>query len=375
MHIGFDVTTLEGQMTGVGYYSARLLAHLLQRDDPWRYELLSNRAAPHLTPVLDGAASRARGPRGPRMPLRPLWQQFVLPFWLHFARLDLCHFTNSLVPLAARQRLVVTIHDMSLFLFPQFQRPRSLLLARPLVKPSARRAHAIITVSASAKADIVRVLGVPAASVHVIYEAAGPHFHPVQERATLAAVQARYALPDRFILFVGSVEPRKNLTRLVAALAVLRQRGLRTPLLIAGQWGPLPYGELARAIERLALADQVRFLGYVPTADLAPLYSLATIFALPSLYEGFGLPLLEAMACGAPVAVSNNPALAEIAGDAAALFDPHDVESLAETLAGLLTDEDRRANLRARGLARTAVFSWSRAAAETAALYRQVMAQ
>ena len=374
MRIGYDVTTLEGQMTGVGYYSAHLLAHLLRRADPWCFELLSNRRSPHLAHALAGAIVPPVGPRGPSMPLRPLWLQVVLPLWLRQLNLDVCHFTNSLLPLAAHGRMIVTVHDMSLFLFPRYHRPRSLLMARPLIKPSVRRAQAIITVSASAKADLVRVLGVPASMVHVIYEAAAPQFRVLHDAANLAAVRQRYALPDRFLLYADTIEPRKNLVRLVEALALLHHRGLHVPLLIAGQWGPLPYHDLLATIERLGLREAVRFVGYVPTEDLVALYNLATVFVFPSIYEGFGLPIIEAMACGAAVLTSNGSSLAEIAGAAATLADPHDPEALAEALVTLLSDDAQRFAQRTRGLARATEFSWARTAAETAAIYRQVMA-
>lgn len=374
IRVGYDVTTLEGQMTGVGYYSARLLAHLLRRTDPWHYELLSNRRSPQLAQLVNGDGARAKGPRCPIMPLRPLWLQAALPIWLRRLNLDVCHFTNFLLPLAAHGRLIVTMHDMSLFFFPRYHRPRSLLMARPLIKPSAHRAQAIITVSASAKADIVRVLGVPAACVHVIHEAAAPQFRRLHDAATLASVRDRYALPETFILYAGTIEPRKNLVRLVEALALLDRRGVHAPLLIAGQWGPLPYHELRATIERLGLQSSVRFVGYVPTADLVALYNLAAVFAFPSIYEGFGLPIIEAMACGAPVLTSDRSAPAEIAGAAATLVNPLDPQALAEGLFDLLTDPARRAAAQQRGLARAAEFSWTRAAAETAALYRQVMA-
>jgi len=154
----------------------------------------------------------------------------------------------------------------------------------------------------------------------------------------------------------------------------VHSRGLRVPLLIAGQWGPLPYHSLMAAIEHTGMQQAVRFIGYVPTADLAALLNLATVFVFPSLYEGFGLPIIEAMACGAPVLTSNCSAPAEIAGGAATLVNPLESQALAEGLYALLTDADLRASQRQRGLARATEFSWPRAAAETAALYRQVMA-
>lgn len=372
MRIGYDVTTLEGDMTGVGFYTARLLAHLLQRDDGWTYELLSNRRTTRLPSDQIVRAMRVKGPSGPFMPLRPLWLQAVMPLWLAHSGLDVCHFTNSLVPLAAPGRLLVTIHDMSLFLFAGYQRPRTRLIVRPLVKPSARRAQAVITVSQSAKADIVRILGIPADRVHVIYEAAAPHFRPLDNPDCLESVRARYRLPEQFLLYAGTIEPRKNLVRVIEALAEVHRRGRRVPLVLVGQWGPRAYPELKATIERLALTSFVRFLGYVSTADLVALYNLATVFVFPSEYEGFGLPVVEAMASGLPVVAADRSSLAEIVGDGGCCVDPYAVETIADTIVRLLHDPDLRAGLRQRGLARAAEFSWQHAAAQTAALYAHV---
>lgn len=374
MRIGYDVTTLEGTMTGVGFYTARLLAHLLGREDGWRYELLSNRPAAHLSIEPAVRSPRVRGPSGPFMPLRPLWLQAVMPVWLARRRLDVCHFTNSLLPLAAPGRLIVTIHDMSLFMFSQYQRPRTQLVVRPLVRPSAQRAQAVITVSQSAKADIVRLLGIAPDRVHVIYEAAAQHFRPLNNTGHLDAVRANYQLPAQFLLYVGTIEPRKNLVRVVEALAEVHQRGHPVPLILVGQWGPRTYRELMAAIERLDMTPHVRFLGYVPTADLVALYNLATMFVFPSEYEGFGLPVVEAMACGTPVVTADRSSLAEIVGDAGCCVDPYRVTEIAETIVRLLGDADLRAQLRLRGLARAAGFSWQRAAEQTAALYAHVAA-
>ncbi len=372
MRIGYDVTTLEGDMTGVGFYTARLLAHLLQRNDGWTYELLSNRRSARLPVDAPDQSMRMHGPSGPFMPLRPLWLQGVMPLWLAHRGLDVCHFTNSLLPLAAPGRLLVTIHDMSLFLFSGYQRPRTRLIVRPLVKPSAHRAQAVITVSHSAKADIVRILGIPADRVHVIYEAAAPHFRPLGNNDCLEIVRARYRLPEQFLLYAGTIEPRKNLVRVVEALASVHRQGCRVPLVLVGQWGPRAYPELKEAIERLALTPHVRFLGYVTTADLVALYNLATVFVFPSEYEGFGLPVVEAMACGLPVVAADRSSLVEIVGEGGCCVDPYAVDGIADTIVRLLRDADLRAGLGQRGLARAAEFSWQRAAAQTAALYAHV---
>ncbi len=363
--IGFDATTLNGAKTGVGYYTSHLLTHLLAADTEHDYLLLSNRP-------IDGApGGRALSTRY-TFPNRTVWMQGVLPALLHAERPLLCHFTNSIAPLPTSVPTVITIHDMTLSLFPRLHQVRKHLVARPIIPLAARRAAAIITVSQSARQDIIRLLHVPADKVHVIYEAAAPHFQPVST-ACAAAIREKYGLPDRIILYVGTIEPRKNLVRLVEAFARLRAAGLPHHLLLVGQpgWHAQP---LYQRIEALGLHDAVHFTGYVPTDDLVALYNLADVFAFPSLYEGFGLPIVEAMACGVPVVTSRRSSLGEIAGDAALTVDPYAVDELTAALESVLTQPPLAADLRERGLARAASLSWAEAARQTLAVYASVLA-
>ena len=196
-------------------------------------------------------------------------------------RADIAHFTNGIVPLASPVPTVVTIHDMSLTMYPRYHPPRRVVLNRPLVDLAARRADAIITVSQSAKQDIVRLYGLPPDRVHVVHEAAAPSFHPIDDARELEPRASLYALPDRFILYVGTIEPRKNLPILIEAFAKRQKSGdLAHQLVCAG-----PYGWLSRDIEeridRLQIAGAVRFTGYVPFDDLPALYNLAEMFVFP----------------------------------------------------------------------------------------------
>jgi glycosyltransferase involved in cell wall biosynthesis len=366
--IGIDGTPLLGNRSGVGNYTARLLSALVAARPEWEYLLYSNRPLGNLEAEL----ARVQQVRG-QLPMRRwMWMQTVLPMLVARTRPDLCHFTNALAPVMQPTPFVLTIHDASLFLFSNYHPRARLMTIRAILPVIARQAAAVITVSEHARLDLMRVLGLPAGKVHVVQEAAPSSFRPVTDGARLAGLRQKYGLPESFILYVGTLEPRKNLGRLVRALKRVREEGLPHHLVMVGEVGWMMEG-FAREIEELGLQDVVHLTGFVPTEDLPGLFSLATLFAFPSLYEGFGLPPLEAMACGAPVLSSNNSSLAEVCGDAAYLIEPQDEDALVEGLRRLLRDPELRAELSRRGLERARSFSWERAAEETAAIYSQVL--
>jgi glycosyltransferase involved in cell wall biosynthesis len=355
----------------VGVYTLNLLKHLerLSLDQilrlahrPWQVDRAGE--WPGLEPTnIRGRATSLN---------KTAWMQIVLPRELKRLYADVCHFTNGVASLWTPCPSVVTIHDMTLWLFPQYHYRRRLLAMRPFVPLAARRAAAIIAVSQATKADIVRILGVDTSKVHVVYEAPSPRFRVVESAAELERVRHSYGLPPQLILYVGTIEPRKNLVRLLEAYARLRERrGITQPLVLAGRRGWKDKAVYA-AVERLGLDGTVRFLGYVPTNDLVTLYNLADLVAFPSLYEGFGLPVLEAMACGTPVVTSPKGSLPEVAGDAAQFVDPYDVESIAAGLWRVLRDPARREELCSRGLAQAARFSWDKATRQTRQIYTQV---
>jgi glycosyltransferase involved in cell wall biosynthesis len=369
MLIGFEASALQGCKSGVGYYAENLLRSMLSVAPEHDYVLLSNRDMRSTwTPI-----SRETVHSKSYFPVRAAWMQAVLPGVLRSLQPDICHFPNYLAPLACARPYVVTIHDMTLFITPRYHRLKKLVLDRTLLPRVARRASAIITVSKSARADIVRHLKVPKDRVRVVMNAVGPAFEPVTDAARLAAVRSRYGLYTPYILYVGTIEPRKNLVRLIRAFARLRKGDFRHKLVLVGQpgWRCEPiYAE----VEKLGLKGEVIFTGYVPFEDLPVLYSGAESMAFPSLYEGFGLPILEAMACGTPVVTSSTSSLAEVADGAALLVDPHSVEELAGSIHRIHSYPALAAELREKGRQRAAQFTWENAARDTLHIYEDVLA-
>ncbi len=366
MRIAFDGTTLRPRRTGVGYYTEHLLQHVAREASGDELLLLSNRRVETVAPL----PQSIRIVENHRFPLRILWMQLLAPHVLREIHPDVAHFTNGLIPLATNVPIVVTIHDMSLTLYPRYHPPRRVILNRPLANLAARRASAIITVSHSARRDILRLYKVAPERVHVIHEAAAPCFRRIDDRAALAGVRRRYGLADRIILYVGTIEPRKNLPRLIEAFARRRATGeLTHQLVCVGPYGWSSRGVQQR-IEQLGITRAVCFTGYVPFSDLAALYNASEMFVFPSLYEGFGLPVMEAMACGVPVITGGHSSLIEIAGGAVHAVDPVDTEALGDALVSLARSKEHRMELARRGLLRAQQFSWRRAAQETLEVYR-----
>lgn len=366
--IGVDATPLLGERSGVGNYTARLLAAQLEIEPGRDYLLYSNRPLENLEPEL----ARAKRVPGYLPRSRWLWMQLKLPRIINQTGPDLCHFTNALAPLWITKPYVLSIYDATLFLYSRYHPWTRLLAIRMMLPLAVRRAKAIITISKSARKDLQRILKIPEDKIHVVYGAAPKHFERVTNQRELARIRQKYQLPEQFLLYVGTLEPRKNLDRLVRAFGRLKEQGQPHKLVLAGPWGWSMNG-FQQQIKNLGLNKSVQMLGYIPDDDLPGLYSLATVFAFPSLYEGFGLPPLEAMACGTPVLSSRNSSLAEICGDAAFLVDPLNEKSLFDGLQRVLGDEGLRQELGKIGRKRAAEFSWERAARETAAVYDKLL--
>ncbi|MDQ4077659.1 MAG: glycosyltransferase family 4 protein [Chloroflexota bacterium] len=369
MRIGFDITPLSVPQSGVGTYALNLYEHLIQESNDQILPLI-HRPLYHDGTIPQGCISPpGLAKRGMN---KTLWMQAILPWQLIWQQVNVSHFTNSVAPLFVPGVSIVTIHDMTLWLFPQHHYRRRLLAMRPFIPLAARRAAAIVTVSHSAKEDIVRILGVPPEKVAVVYEAPPPAFRPLLCNDILDHIRQKYHLPSRFILYVGTIEPRKNLVRLLEAFALLRQRtSISHALLFVGSRGWKDEAVFA-AVERFALDGAVAFINHVPTSDLVALYNLADALAFPSLYEGFGLPVVEAMACGTPVITSANGSLGEVAGDAAQFVEPTDVNSITDGLEQVLTSPTRQQELREHGLAHVSAFTWKATATHTRELYAAV---
>jgi glycosyltransferase involved in cell wall biosynthesis len=285
---------------------------------------------------------------------------------------DVIHSTYAAPP-RARCARVVTVHDVSFLAYPEWFTPRDLAVLNAGVRFSVRRAERVIVPSQHARDELIALLAVPEQRIAVTPEAADARFHPLDDAETDATLR-RYGLSRPFVLSVGNQQPRKNLGRLLQAWKMLAAAGLDggCRLVIAGGH----HGrrdDLASLAGALGLNEHMQLLGYVPHEDVPALYSAAEAFVFPSLYEGFGLPLLEAMACGTPVACSSVTSLPEVAGDAAVFFDPLDVSGMAATLGALVNDRELRAALRERGLRRAALFSWEACARATVTVYEEAV--
>ncbi|MEI2612494.1 MAG: glycosyltransferase family 1 protein [Candidatus Promineifilaceae bacterium] len=283
----------------------------------------------------------------------------------------LFHSTEHLLMPLHTVPTVLTVHDLIFKLFPEHHKKLNyyyLNLAMPLF---CRRATAIVAVSQATKRDVVKHYGVDAAKIHVVHEAPAVHFSPPPPAKT-THVRQEYDLPDRYLIHLGTIEPRKNLLRLLDSLQTLRQTFPSLSLVLAGGKGWL-YDDFFAKIKALGLQKAVRVLGWVPDEDLPAVLAAADLAVQPSLYEGFGLPLLEHMACGQVVAASNSSSHPEVGGNAAAYFDPTHTEEMTVTIRRLLTDRDEYAHRRQLGLEHVRHFTWQRAAAETIAVYEQLL--
>jgi glycosyltransferase involved in cell wall biosynthesis len=379
MHIGIDASRVAvAARTGTEHYTYELLAALAQRDQQDRYTLYFNQPPAELPPL--GANFGLR-----RIPFPRLWTHLRLSAELLAHTPDTLFVPAHVLPLGAplprRLRTVVTIHDMGYLHFPAAHTPAHRLYLRLSTLWSARAATHLIAISGATRDDLVRFTGARPDKIAVVHHGLAQRFRPVADRAAIAQAQARYGIREPYFLYVGTVQPRKNLVRLIEAFAQARTEDggrrteeanasvLRPPssvpqLVIAGKRGWLTEAIERRAAE-LGVGDRVVFAGYLPDDDVPALLSGALAFVFPSLYEGFGMPVLEAMACGAPVLAANTSSLPEVAGDAALLVDPTDSGAIAAGLARLAGDAALRAELRERGLARAAQFTWDRCATET----------
>ena len=368
MRIVFDGTTLTPGRTGVGYYTEHLLQHLAREVVATGDEIVvvSNKPIDTQAPL----PPHVRVHDGHRFPIRIGWMQLRAARALDALKPDVAHFTNGMIPIGAPSPTVVTVHDMSLRLYPGCHPVRRLLLNRPLLHVAIRQASSIVTVSNSARRDLLRLHGVAPDRVSVVHEAASSVFRPINDRDRLDDMRARYNLPRRFMLYVGTIEPRKNLARLMEAFAAARRGGIPHHLVCVG-----PYGwssrDLSGRIARLGIQDAVHFTGYVPFDHLPSIYNLGEFFAFPSLYEGFGLPVVEAMACGIPVLTSSTSSLGEIAGDAAVTIDPTDTAAMTAAIVALATDAELRRDRSERGLQRARSFSWEQTARQMLAVYHR----
>jgi glycosyltransferase involved in cell wall biosynthesis len=353
---------------GIGTYVRNLLRHLSRIDHETEYVLL---CCPSDYPLVEELGENFRLVAEPA-PAYSLREQFRVPMDLRREGVDLFHAPHYVLPPLTPCRSVVTIHDCIHLRFPQYL-PHKLgyAYARGSLWFATHRSSRIMTVSEASKRDIQRYFRVPDAKIDVIHNAIDERFGRMPTDDEIARVRERYQLNDPFVLYAGNIKPHKNLERLIEAFHMLRRGELEhVKLLIIGD-EISKYATLRRAVHRYKLHKHVRFFGFVPDQTLAVLYRLAAVFVFPSLYEGFGLPPLEAMASGTPVVTSNVSSLPEVVGEAALLVDPYEPEAIAEAMRRVLTDQALRAELVCKGHARASLFSWDRSVRRVREIYAE----
>jgi glycosyltransferase involved in cell wall biosynthesis len=371
MHIAINAHLLAHtrnfRRAGVSNYTEQLVRHLAQVDRENQYTIFTTRGLkgdllalpPNFT-----VRSSALPTINPRV--RVPWEQFVAPVLLRLIGADLYHGVLNVMPLASPVPSVVTIHDLSPFLFPQTFRRVNRTYTRWAIKVACRRAAHLLAVSEYTKSEIMRWLHVPAERITVTYNGVAERFRP-QDAAAVAELRRRAGLPERFILFVGTLEPRKNLPALLEAYA--RIAGDTDAALVIGGGKGWLYDEIFARAEQLNLGQRLHFAGFIPDEELPLWYAAAELFVLPSLYEGFGIPVLEAMACGTPVVTTTSSSLPEVAGDAALTVPPTDIDAMADAMLRLLQQPELRAELIERGVEQAARFTWESTAQRTLGVY------
>ena len=373
MRIALDGIPLSEALTGVGHYTFELAQHLACSSgdeifvvSPRRFvSSIASETSPtpnlHLT-------------RGSKSPLNRFWWSMGLPRYVRKHKIEVFHGTNFEVPLTGNCPSVITIHDLSMVLHPQTHERRRVGRARKRLPMMSRAATMVITPTEVVREEVHKHLQIPLDRIVAIPEAARSAFRR-QDPTETEIVRKRLKITQPFVLYVGTLEPRKNLLNLVRAFEqVLSECDFSLQLVIAGRKGWM-VDDLFRHVKRSAAAEQIIFTGYLSDDDLCALYSSCALFVYVSLYEGFGLPPLEAMACGAPVIASRIPSLSETVRDAALLVAPNDVQELAHNIRSLLQNKDLRTQLARKGLQRSSELTWARTAQLTRAVYDQVLAR
>lgn len=374
MRITIDLSPAIHQKAGLGRYARTLAEHLIAQDQANQYTAFAyGTFKPELLPPSLRALPRANMPLGARPWRMGVWLAHALSVSLDrvFPSTDLFHATEHLLPPFKNAKTIFTLHDLIFQFFPEYHLPLNRWFLVNAMPHFLRRADAIIAVSECTKRDAIANYQLRPEKINVIYEGVNPALTPERDEQKITQARARYAKNQPFLLFVGTIEPRKNIIALVDMLCTLRQRGYPHRLLIAGRKGWL-YQSTFDHVKKSGMGSEVDFLDFVPDADLPALYTACDAFIFPSLYEGFGLPPLEAMACSAPVVCSNSSSLPEVVGDAALLVDPKDVSAIAAAVERVITDRALREELRAKGMKQAAKFSWERAASQTLRVYDKV---
>lgn len=372
MRVGLDISPLAGHRTGVGTFCFHLARHLFRLNTGMAFLGFSSGLRHVDLTGLDGLSDRRHIPIPTRAVYR-LWSSLGIPrVDSYLGGVDVFHATNYFLPPVRRARRVLSIYDLAFLKYPELGSPRIVGVFSREIAGFARQADAVVTCSESSRNDLVELLGVPPERIHVTYGGVDDDFCVPARHDAAALLERRYGVRGPFLLFVGTLEPRKNVAGLLRAYARVAPDCSHT-LVLVGEKG-WRVETLLDSIERLSIKDRVILPGFVPRSDLPAFYAAADAFVFPSYYEGFGLPVLEALAAGCPVIAADRSSLPEVVGDAGVLVNPDDERALAEAVRRVLDDAALRDSLSRKGKVRAARFTWEETARITSNLYRRLAA-
>ncbi len=376
MRIAIDLTSLPTQLVGVGSYAKNLITSLKKFDTENQYFIFVKREHSNVFSINQNNINIIYQKNILRNKiLRVLWEQIILPLYIKRLKIDLLHSIHYTIPLFAGCKVVATFHDMTFFLYPQKHIFIKRIFFKLFIRISSWKANRIIAVSESTKKDIIKFLGV-SNKIDVVYEAVDSKYHPFKNESMASIIMRKYGIFNKFILYVGTLEPRKNIVRLIQAYYnLIFKNNITHQLVIVGKKGWY-YQEIFKIVDELGLnkeKQRVIFTGYVPDDELLFLYNAADFFVYPSLYEGFGIPPLEALACGVPVISSNISSLPEVIGDAGMLIDPYNVQEISQAMFEMLKNHKKKVQFKIKGLKRAEKFSNEKIAEGTIKVYKKTM--
>jgi len=369
MKIGIDSTSLCRKITGIEYYTFNLVKNILKIDKKNKYIVFFRKEIHPELVKLKNKAKFLICPINNQIYCEQIW----LPYAIRKESIDLMHFPAFPPGILSEKNFVFTIHDATIWKYSNTLSWKGRFYMRPLSSIGTKRAKKILTVSENSKKDISKFANIPINKIINTYESIKEKFRIIEEREILDNVRKKYNLPDQYILSVCSLEPRKNLIILLKAYKLLKESDpkIRHKLVLVGRkaWGK---NIIFNRIKELKLENEIIITGYLPDEDLVCLYNLAEIFVFPSIYEGFGLPPLEAMACGTPVIYSNTSSLPEVIGNAGLMIDPYNIQEIAMTIKTLIQDPKLREKLIKLGIERAKLFSWEDVAKKVINIYQSL---
>lgn len=371
MNLAWNTMLLKQNLSGIGNYIERILYEFEKEDIKNNLLLFGSENEYDYRKInLESNTSLTNSIFSKKKFLRVLWEQIFLPIKAKKNNINLIHCPAHVVPLMSSMKTIVTIHDLAFKLFPETFKWQNRSYLNFIVPLSIKKADKVIAVSKNTKKDIIREYNVNPNKIKVIYNGVDEKYRRINDDEIINKIKEKYKLPKDFILYLGTLEPRKNIERLIKGFNKTKKNNIK--LVIAGGKGWL-YDDVFKLVKKLNLEEKVIFTGYIDEKDIVLLYNAATLFVYPSLYEGFGLPPLEAMACGTPVITSNLSSLPEVVGDAAITVNPNNVKDLIEAIDKVLNNKELQRKMIQKGLKRANKFTWKNTARETIKVYKEVL--